>query len=191
MKYFNKIVLAFLVLGVLVFMFSCATTPPPPKESDVPKWYLNPQSAEDAIYGVGSAQMATLDSSRTFALQRARNDVAAQVEIVVKRRTTDYFQQGGEIDNTQVLQYVEDISTQIVNQTLKGVRTKAVEIGKDGTVYALVEYSTAQLKENVKNEFKRIEGAEYSEFKANQALEGLEDDLREIAAQKGGGQPEG
>jgi len=188
MKSLTKIVLAFLVLGVLIFMFSCATTPPP-KESDVPKWYLNPPSAEDAIYGVGSAQMATLDNSRTFALQRARDDVARQLEITIKNRLINYYQEGGEVGDTQALQFSENVSKQIVNTTMKGVKTKEVEIGKDGTVYALVEYSTAHLIEDVKKELQRNEGTEYSEFKANQALEGLDEDLKEMAPE--GGQPEG
>jgi hypothetical protein len=130
--------------------------------------------AEDALYGVGSAKMSTLDMSRTMAVSRARDDVARQLEVLVKSAILDYAQEAGRSGEAQVIQFAETISVQITNTTLKGVRTEKVEQGKDETLYALVVCSLDLLQEEASEEFKRTEEAMYSEFKAREAEKWLE-----------------
>ncbi len=49
---------------------------------------------------------------------------------------------------------------------------------KDGTIYALVEYKISNFREDAAEVFKRNEEAAFSEFKAAQALEKLNFELK-------------
>ena len=172
----KKLLLLFLVAFLVFGVFSCASGSKIDTK-DIPEFYLNPPVAEDAIYGVGDAKMSSLSLSRTTAISRARDDIARQVEVVVKNAITDYAQEAGEGSNTQTIQFVETISRQIAQVTLAGVRTVEVEVGKDGTVYALCMYPLSALQEAASTEFRRNEAAAFAEFKADQALKALNHEL--------------
>lgn len=169
--------MATLVGAVLLALAACATGPSINKR-EIPKFYLNPPTSKDYIYGVGEARLSTLSLSRTTALSRARDDVARQVQVAVKSAITDYAQQAGEGNNQQTVQFVETVSRQIVNVTLSGVRTERIEPAEDGTVYALVSYPVANLKEVASREFARNEASAFAEFKANEALKRLDAELQ-------------
>jgi uncharacterized membrane protein len=171
-----RIAMVIALIGVMGFVFtSCASKEKvAAQKAGLPEWYLNPPVAEDALYGVGSAKMSTLDMSRTMAVSRARDDVARQLEVLVKSAILDYAQEAGRSGEAQVIQFAETISVQITNTTLKGVRTEKVEQGKDETLYALVVCSLDLLQEEASEEFKRTEEAMYSEFKAREAEKWLE-----------------
>ena len=171
-----------IVAGLL--MFGCATGGV--DTSDIPDFYLNPPAAEDAIYGVGDAKMSTLSLSRTMALSRARDDIARQVEVLVKNAITDYAQEAGEGDNKQTIEFIETVSRQLVEVTLKGLKTKEVAVGKDGTVYALVEYPINTLLDAANETFARNEASAFAEFKADQALQKMNSELQNNPPQAGG-----
>ena len=177
----RKIVTIIMVIalsGLMLSLVSCASKEKAAgKGAGLPEWYLNPPVAEDAIYGVGSAKMSSLDMSRTMAVSRARDDVARQMEILVKGAILDYAQEAGVSDNAQVIQFAETISVQITKTTLRGCRTEKVEQGKDETLYALVVCPLSLLQEEAAAEFRRNEEAAYSEFKAREAERWLEEQL--------------
>ena len=169
-----------------ILLFSCVSSGRP-NFDDLPGFYLNPPTAEDAIYGVGDAKMSTLSMSRTMALSRARDDVARQVEVVVKNAITDYAQQAGAGRTEQTVNFAETVSRQLVEVTLKGLRTVEVATSKDGTIYALVEFSISSLMAEASDAFKRNEDAAFAEFKASQALERLNQEFDDNPPQAGGG----
>ena len=182
MKILKFALLAFVVLAALL---ACASSGRPiPK--DIPDFYLNPPFAEDAIYGVGDAKMSSLSMSRTMALSRARDDVARQVEVLVKNAITDYAEQAGAGRTSQTINFAETVSRQLVEVSLQGVRTVEVAAGKDGTVYALVEYSATSLIDDASGVFKRSEEAAFAEFKAGQALDRLNAELENNPPRSGG-----
>lgn len=184
MKRFTLVLLV--VLAVLAFgLTSCMSTgstseggaPAAEVPSDVPDFYLNPPMADDAIYGVGSAKMSKMDTSRKMAIARAREDIAFQMNASIKAAITDYAQEAGVDGGNQVISFVETISKQVTQTTLNGAKTEQVYAGKDGTIYALVSYPLNAFKEEVSKEFVRNEDAAFAEFKAAQALEKLESEL--------------
>ena len=164
------------LIGITLFV-SCAS-PGKPRVSEIPDFYLNPPTAEDAIYGVGDANMSSLSFSRTTALSRARDDIARQVEVLIKSAITDYAQQAGAGRTEQTINFTETVSRQLVEVTLQGLRTVEVAMSKDGTVYALVEYSVSNFKTAAESVFVRNEDAAFAEFKAAQALEQLNYELK-------------
>ncbi len=169
------VLVAFLAVAAIV---GCAT-PDQPRPADLPDFYLNPPVAEDAFYGVGSAQMASLDNSRRMALSRAREDIAFQIQASVEAAIIDYSQEAGADDNTQVLQFVETISRQITDTTLNGIRTEEVAQSDDGTMYALVSLPMNNFGDAAADAFSRNEDAAFSQFQAQQALEYLDSQLEE------------
>ena len=161
----------------LAFISACMTGPEEKPPTDIPRFYLNPPASDDALYGVGSAKMSKLDSSRKMALARAREDIAFQVSTTVKAAITDYAQEAGADNNNQVLSFVETVTRQITETRLVGTKISDVYVSKDGTVFALVEYPLGDFLLDAEEEFERNEDAAFAEFKAAEALKKLEWEL--------------
>ncbi len=182
----KKLLVIFTLLSFLS-AFGCASKPAKEKKaeekavsetmSDVPQFFLMPPTAEDALYGVGVAKMSSLDMSRTMALARARDDIARQTSLQIQNAITDYAQESG-VDSTQTIKFVETVSRQIAETKLQGAKPKEMYAAKDGTIYALIEYKTSNFKADAAEVFKRNEEAAFSEFKAAQALEKLNYELK-------------
>lgn len=166
------------VLGAVALILASCASEQRINTKDIPDFYVNPPTARDTIYGVGEARMSTLSLSRTTALSRARDDIARQVQILVKNAVTDYAQQAGEGRNQQTINFTETISRQIANVTLSGVQTVKIEPTEDGTVYALVSYQVSALKDAANQQFQRNEAAAFAEFKADQALQALDSQIK-------------
>lgn len=176
------------VLVIGIFVVGCASQPAPqpapqPEEEqgaqiDAPDWFLNPPQADDAIYGIGTAKMSDLSRSRNVAISRARNDIAFQMNAQIEAAITDYAQEAGVDDNTQVVNFVETISRQTTETTLTGTRTENVYPAKDGTVYALVSFPMNNFMQEADQAFQRNEDAAFAEFKAQQALERLDSQMQ-------------
>lgn len=189
----RKIVtLAGMVLLITVVLAGCKSAPEPaaqpapePASSGAPDFFLNPPQADDAIYGVGSARMSSLDNSRRMALARAREDIAFQMNASIEAAIVDYSQESGVDGGNQVVSFVETISRQVTETTLQGTRQEQVSQGPDGTVYALVSFPTANFREQAAEAFQRNEDAAFAEFQAQQALEYLDSQLEDSPPQAG------
>ena len=175
-----------LLITLTLFALSCASkqdkagtnvTAETQVLGDVPGFFLTPPVSDQKIYGVGSANEGDLSLSRTLALARARDDIARQVDLQVKNAITDYVQVAG-TNNVQTIRFVETVSRQIADVSLRGARPAQVFRAQDGTVYALVEYDIANITREAENVFRRSEEAAYAEFKASQALERLNYELK-------------
>lgn len=164
-------VVAFLIFCLGVILAECG--------SAVPGWYRNPPEAEDAIYGVGMAAKQNPTLARQTAIARARQDVAGQVSVRVSSMLKDFMQESGVGENARALEFTQSVTKQVTDVALKGAKVKEVRITDDGTMYALVEYPLAALREAGLSEAQRQE-ALYNEFKAQQGFEALEKALRNM-----------
>jgi hypothetical protein len=180
LKKLGYVIVAILAVGLIV---SCAgggqQEETPAAQAGAPDWYLNPPRAEDALYGVGSANMSSLDTSRTMAISRAREDIAFQMNAQIEAAIIDYAQEAGVDDNNQVVNFVENISRQVTEATLRGTTPEEVTQGPDGTIYALVSFPKDNYREAASQAFQRNEDAAFAEFKAEQALEYLDTEIDE------------
>lgn len=182
----NRIGYFVLVLAAVFLVMSCAggaeeepEEKAPAEQSGAPDWYLNPPQAEDTMYGVGSANMSSLDTSRTMAISRAREDIAFQMNAQIEAAIVDYAQESGVDDNNQVVSFVENVSRQITETTLQGTRPEEVSQGPDGTIYALVSFPEGNYREAASEAFQRNEDAAFAEFKAEEALDYLDSKIDE------------
>ncbi len=171
MKKIRIIVLA--VLAALL-VFSCASN----KVAGVPDFVLNPPMADDVIYGVGYGNQSKLSLSKTVAETNARADIARQIETTIQASVTDYAQEAGVDDNTQLISFVESITREITDKKLSGAKPVRFEQDDDGGIWVLMQLDKAEMVAAASEAFQRNEDAAFAEFKAAQALEKLDYQLQ-------------
>lgn len=178
MKKNQKKLLSLLIVTLSILSVSCLTTGP--DISDLPDFVLNPPTATDAVYGVGYAKKSKLDLSIKVSETNARADIASQIETTIQSILTDYAQEAGVDDNTQVISFTETITKQVTDRTLSGATPQERVPMKDGGVWTLMVYSKNSFLssfEEVTKEFERNDNAAFAEFKAAEALKMLEHSL--------------
>jgi hypothetical protein len=190
----KRVAMIAMVLVTILLLASCAggaeeeRDDSPAAQAGAPNWYLNPPVADDAIYGVGSAKMSTLDTSRRMAVSRAREDIAFQMNASIEAAIVDYAQEAGVDGNNQVISFVENISRQVTETTLQGSQTEQVTQAPDGTIYALVSYPKGGFMNAANEAFQRNEDAAFAEFKAEQALDYLDRQVEDNPTRAGSNQ---
>lgn len=175
-----------LIAVMLAFTFvSCASQPAPADKpaSGLPDFVMNPPVADDAIYGVGYAKLSNLAMAKNAAMTNARADIARQVETQIQAAVVDYAQESGVDDNTQVVRFVETITKEVTNQTLKGVKMLEFAQDEDGGVWILMSMGNNMMMEAAEETFARNEDAAFAEFKAAQALDFLDSQVKENPSQ--------
>ena len=147
--------------------------------SSAPKFFLNPPTAEDAFYGVGTAKKQSRSLAKKTATARARDEIAQAVEVKVNNMLKDFMQESGVGDNAQALEFTESVSKQVANTSLSGAVVKEAAQGDDGMIYVLVEYPLSAVRQTALAEAKKRE-AQYTEFKARQSFEDLEKEIAKL-----------
>ena len=77
----------------------------------------------NAMWGIGVGDHSYRHLRRTQAEQRARNEIARQVEVFVQNRVRD-FTRGSSAEQRALIQATDDISKAIAEQALRGSRVK-------------------------------------------------------------------
>jgi len=133
-----------------------------------PKWVCDGGATmEGGVFAVGSAsarKAGGIQFQRTIATQNARNALAMQMGVKVKRMLKQYQSTTGTGDNETFEQAITDVSKQVTSQTLIG--SKIVDTWsnpKTHTLHVLVGMKDNVVKKSVKN-------AVNTTFKNNQAL---------------------
>ncbi len=70
-----------------------ANTPEVTQHQCIPDWELNPPSAEDGLYGSGSAKMQIASLSKKTSDARARDEIAMAIRTKVETMMKDFMQQ--------------------------------------------------------------------------------------------------
>lgn len=170
----KKVMLTVLVIVSALLIFSCGSE----KVSGVPDFVLNPPMADDVIYGVGYGNQSKLSLSKTVAETNARADIARQIETTIQASVTDYAQEAGVDDNTQVISFVESVTREITDTKLSGAKPVKFEQDDDGGIWVLMQLDKAEMVAAAEEAFVRNEDAAFAEFKAAQALERLDYQLQ-------------
>lgn len=145
---------------------------------EAPKWTCIPE-VEDAYAGVGIAEKsaAGMDYMRRVALANGRSDLAQQIQSQVKDKITMYTGTTGAGTNETVDKAVETVTKQVAKVDLVGSKAVDMWTAPSGAIYMLVTVShdsaNEQIQNNLKTSFKN-DSALWQQFKAKNALEGLE-----------------
>ena len=143
-----------------------------------PKWTCIPM-ADGAYAGVGVAykSQAGMAMMRRVALANGRSDLAQQIKTLVKDKISIYTGTTGVGGSETVDQASEAVTKQVAKVDLVGSKMIDLWTAPSGAIYMLVTVSkndaNKQIKENIKSSYNN-ERALWQQFKAKNALEGLE-----------------
>ncbi|MDR2634115.1 MAG: LPP20 family lipoprotein [Treponema sp.] len=182
MKKMNRHHFLFLVLALTALTVAgCASSPPQGRaQADLPDFVMNPPVQEDAIFGIGSAKLSTVNQSITMAESRARQSLAFQLNANVQAMITDYARSAGTENSQASLEFSEIVGRQLTQTTLSGAIPVKREQAKDGTFWVLISYSKADAARAAANIIEN-EASKYAEFKAMEALKLMDQQLERIS----------
>jgi hypothetical protein len=95
---------------------------------------------EDALIGVGTAKMASLNQSRTISSTRARAELSRQMDTVIRDMVRDYTA-GSEIDPSAVLSFQENITVALSQARLVGASIVEEDEDANGNYWTAVMLS--------------------------------------------------
>jgi hypothetical protein len=102
----------------------------------VKKALLN--APEDALVGIGSANLASRDQARTIATTRARAEISRQMNTMIQDMIRDY-QASSEVDHSAAISFQENITVALSKSTLTGSRVMDFDYDSDGTCWVVVQ----------------------------------------------------
>jgi hypothetical protein len=165
-----------MAIALVLLAVSCGGAPAAQQQDpNTPSW-LNDFPPEDALWGIGSAKQSSDQLSMNTAEARARTSVARQLNTKVDAMFTDYMRDAGTVGSQTALSLQEDVSRQITSMQLNGARPIQRTKTSDGAWWYLVEYKLSDAKAALAPMF-TSEEAHYAEFKAEEALRMLDDQL--------------
>jgi hypothetical protein len=109
---------------------------------------------EDALIGVGTARMASLNQSRTISATRARAEISRQMDTIIRDMVRD-FTAGSEVDHSAVLSFQENITVALSQARLVGAAIVEEDEDASGNYWTAVMLS----KNNAVNEINQAVSA--------------------------------
>ncbi|MDR2786062.1 MAG: hypothetical protein LBB83_09135, partial [Treponema sp.] len=116
--------------------------------SGVPSFVISPPRAEDVIYGVGAAQMATDSMGMAIAENRACVSIVKQIDSWVRNMIDDLSETTG-AGAEDSLSFAQTVSRTLDLTRLSGTRCIETGKGDDGTIYVLVAMGKAEASRQV------------------------------------------
>lgn len=178
----KKFTIVLLLMGLVVMFMNCGGSNPPAKMDDIPDWYLNPPTAEDAIYEAGDALKQSMGLAKAAADGRARDAIARTIEVKVSNLLKNFMQESGVGENAEALEFTSSVSKQVANTVLQGARIVKREVKTEGSsyhVYSLVEYNLNSLIQETVDAAKKQKSL-YNEAKANLSFDELEKEISKM-----------
>ncbi len=183
-----KLAKAVAVMGLTVFLASCASAPPPPPKSyctdgrELPAWIMQggmafPADLGKILYGVGMASNISNPSLlRETADNRAISEMAKQFEVYTSSLMNDYMASVSTAEKASEEQNVETIKKTVVKKTLNGVMiADRCQDKGTGVFYSLSRLDVEKFKDiiNQRNDLSE-KMKEYVRDKAEKLAEKLE-----------------
>ncbi|MDR2095241.1 MAG: hypothetical protein LBP76_06950 [Treponema sp.] len=152
---------AFSVAAVLVW--SCAGQP---------EWVSGMADQDQFYYGVGSAAMANTSIEMQASADRARADLAAQLETDIKRMAADYSRSVQNSRRESFTGFYENMSEQLSAVVISGAEIDRRGRGGDGNYYTRVKYPKQRAEEALTRaiEDEALKNAEFDKDRALQAM---------------------
>lgn len=179
-----KKLIVFALLIPMAFMLVNCGGKPKAKMNDIPEWYLNPPTAEDAIYEAGDAAKQSMGLAKEAADARARDAISRTIEVKVSNMLKNFMQESGIGEDAEALEFTSSVSKQVSNNVLHGARIVKREMKTEGSTYhaySLAEYNMNSLIQETLNAAKK-QKALYNEAKANLSFDELEKEIQKLEA---------
>ena len=181
----KKILGILFVVALILVSFSCASKPDQILGAEGiprPQWVADMALADPVLhYEIGYGKGTNRASSMARAEADARNKIAFWVKTDVETVLKTYMQDAGVGNETQMIEYIEQVSIQTANTTISGAEIKGKWEDLEGGIYVLMGYDIDKAAENlakqmeaVETPFVRNESAAFADFKAQEAFKALE-----------------
>ncbi|MDR2543153.1 MAG: hypothetical protein LBC80_06880 [Treponema sp.] len=99
---------------------------------------------DDVLMGVGSARLATISQSMTISANRARAEIARQMNNMADEMIRD-FQASNEVDSRAAVSFQENINVTLTRADISGARIVAQDMTEDQTVWTVVYLDRASV----------------------------------------------
>lgn len=179
----KKLIVIALLIPLAFMLVNCGGKPKA-KMNDIPEWYLNPPTAEDAIYEAGDAAKQSMGLAKEAADARARDAISRTIEVKVSNMLKNFMQESGIGEDAEALEFTSSVSKQVSNNVLHGARIVKREMKTEGSTYhaySLAEYNLNSLIQETLNAAKK-QKALYNEAKANLSFDELEKEIQKLEA---------
>lgn len=137
----KKIILILLALSLIVSCASTETDIDAVNEDGSPVWVIDVPESRKFIYGVGSAKLSNDNNSQNSADARARADLARKLQATIQEATVNYTNDA----EGSLLNAYEQLTMQMVNFTVQGIKVEQRWKAPDGTIWSLVSIEAKTL----------------------------------------------
>jgi hypothetical protein len=164
-----------------------AKTGPSLNGAGMPDFIQNPPRQSDALFGMGIADLGSVQISRETADLRARREIASALSLKVEKILTEYLGQAGIGSKAEVKDFAKSITRTLSDAELSGVSIEKRE-AFNGKIYSLAKYP---LDDSMKKLVSDAVGREVSSrkeflgwFREKRAFEDLDRELDKIKVSK-------
>ena len=149
--------------------------------TNIPDWYLNMPTDEEAIYSSGSAKAPDLQLAVDIAILNAKTVLADRINGKLSSMTKTFVAKIGSSDlDTSVLSEIEKTSKNIVAEVdVAGYSVTKSDVTQDGTqyrAYVLLEYSNEEAIKIMMNRMRK-DRMVYSRLRSTEAWKELENQV--------------
>ena len=146
--------------------------------TNIPDWYLNMPTDEEAIYSSGSAKAPDLQLAVDIAILNAKTVLADRINGKLSSMTKSFIAKIGSSDlDTSVLSEIEKVSKNVIAEVdVAGYSVTKSDVTQDGTqyrAYVLLEYSNEEAIKIMMNRMRK-DRMVYSRLRSTEAWKELE-----------------
>ena len=149
--------------------------------TNIPEWYMNIPTDEEAIYSSGTARAPDMQLAVDIAIMNAKTVLADRINGKLSSMTKTFVAKIGSSDlDTSVLSEIEKTSKNIVAEVdVAGYKVDKSDITQDGTqyrAYVLLEYSNEEAIKIMMNRMRK-DRMVYSRLRSTEAWKELENQV--------------
>lgn len=138
-----------------------------------PDWVNKIPKSAETYFVAGYGKMSNKPNSIMRAEADGKDQIARWVTTNVKTVLTNFVNDSGSAESRQALDFMENISKQVADQSLAGVERDEIWVDAEGGIWVLCSFPKDNIGksfEQVSTNFARNETAAFAEFKAKEAF---------------------
>ena len=147
---------------------------------DVPDWYINPPTSDDAFYSANTATSKDMQMAVDKAKQAGRADIALQTEAKVKALVKRFQEEVGLAEDAEFLDMATNVSKSVASNVLTGCTVAKQAIKQEGGLYRAYVLMVLPLDSTKVALYNNINSQQnlYTRFRASQAFKELEEETK-------------
>jgi len=148
----KRVLGAIAVIGAIFLVVGCASDKPATSaQGGMPSWVLDLRrnAPEDVIVGIGTAKLATMNSSMATSETRARGQIVRAMNSMVKSMVEDYTA-SSEVDPSAAVAFQQQIEVSLAKAQLVGAVIKEQNSDpQTGQWWTVIYYNIANTKRDI------------------------------------------